>query len=163
MQTLCSRQLPHFFPRSHVLGLLAAALLAGALLAPVAAAAQESYSKDKTADHVTAPPGSNRAELSRIMADLEDVISALNQERSLNAEEIDNYRHELALIYSDMDALSRRLDGMALTGGNHGGYNHGGYDTPSSNDWQPYPYLKREIWPDNARFKSWDDSADIRV
>jgi hypothetical protein len=102
----------------------------------------------KKTGHVQASPNS---ELTRILADLEDVVMRLQYENSLSAEEVSSLRSELALIYRDLKALNDRLDSTG--NGNDQADEHEG--------WLDYPDARRELSPYGARFNGWNPSADV--
>ena len=92
---------------------------------------------------------SPRQELDRIAENVQDLVTTLAIKDSLNGEELDNVRRELALVYRDLDALSKRLEsGEAGQPGD-------------SATWQPYPYATREVWPEGKQWKSWHGFADV--
>ena len=89
------------------------------------------------------------SELTRILGDLEDVVTQLQHEDDLSREQVSSLRRELALIYRDLSALNDRLAGN-------------GNGQPDDNaGWQDYHGAKREISPYGARFSGWNRSADV--
>ncbi len=94
------------------------------------------------------------SELERILSDLEDVVMQLQLENSLNAEEVSALRRELSIVYRDLTVLHKRLASGDPQDGDTGQHNDG-------QDWQPYSYATRELWPDGAEFNGWHDFADV--
>lgn len=106
----------------------------------------------KSTQAVPAPPGSNRNELVRIMDELQDLITILAMQDSLNGEELNNTQRELALIYRDLEALAARLEGSAQPPAQAG--------LPAADDtWLPYEAASRRVSPADAQFKGWGERS----
>jgi len=136
-----------------------------AALAAEQAAPAKKVASAPPAKHSASAPASrdaDRAELQRILDDLHDVIASLATAGSLSAEEVYYYQRELSQIYSDLDALSVRLDS-----GDYGPPYGWGPDNqgwpPAADDWLPYSAASMEVSPRYAQWKGWGDRSSIKL